>query len=162
MAKIRPGTPDDAAGILEIHKSAIMSLGRTAYSDAECESWAADLRPQRYVEAMTDGERYLLAETEGSPRAFCSFKDNEVIGLYVHFDVSRRGVGSVLLAEAEARIAAGGHSHVRLTAALSALSFYRAHGYEVVARKRWKTRGGLEIEVCDMTKTLDPTLSAAS
>ena len=101
------------------------------------------------------GESFLVAEDAIDLIGFCSFKGNEVIGLYVAPRVALKGFGSALLAQAEAVIVAGGATEVRLVAALSSLAFYRKRGYREVRRKPWKTRGGLVIEVWDMLKSFD-------
>lgn len=150
---IRPGIESDAASLLEIHRRAILMLGRSAYSEAECASWAAGLTPEGYVRGMTtNGETFLVAEDDEGLCGFCSFKNDELVGLYVHPRMSRRGVGSMLLARAEAALSASGCDSLRIEAALSAIQFYQARGYRIVRRRRTSTRGGLEVEVCDLEK----------
>ena len=142
---IRAATPADATAILQVHRESILVLGLEAYSLAEVESWAAGLVPERYVEAMNDGgETFIVAVAAGWRLVgFCSFKDDEVKGLYVAPEWARRGVGSALLRQAEATIAAAGHRLIRIVASLSGQAFYEHHGYRVVDRHDWKTRGGL-------------------
>ena len=89
---------------------------------------------------------------------FCSFKDDELKGLSVAPDWARRGVGSALLRQAEAAIAAAGHRRIRLDASLSGQAFYEHHGYRVVVRHDWKTRGGLVIGALAMEKALPAAL----
>jgi len=151
---IRRGTPDDALAILRIHRHSILSLGIAAYGLAEVESWAAGLVPERYVEAMNEGgETFIVAvAADGDVAGFCSFREDEVKGLYVAPTAARRGVGSALLRQAEAAIAAAGHG--RIGAALSGQAFYERRGYRVVERRGWKTRGGLVIAALAMEKML--------
>ena len=154
--RFRPGTSDDAPAILRVHRDSILSRGLATYSLAEVESWAAGLVPEGYAKAMTDGgETFIVAiAADGVLAAFCSFKDDEVKGLYVAPSAARRGVGGALLRQAEAAIRAAGHGRIRLDAALSGQAFYERHGYRVTARRGAKTRGGLVIPVVDMEKTL--------
>jgi ribosomal protein S18 acetylase RimI-like enzyme len=152
---IRRGAPDDALAILRIHRHSILSLGIATYGLAEVESWAAGLVPERYVEAMEEGgETFIVAvAADGALAGFCSFKDDEVKGLYVAPTMACRGVGSALLRQAEAAIAAAGHARVRIGAALSGQAFYERHGYRVVERRGWKARGGLVIAALAIEKT---------
>jgi len=129
-----------------------------AYSLAEVERWAAGLVPERYVEAMNEGgETFIVAAAAGDLVGFCSFKDYEVRGLYVAPSAARRGVGSTMLRQAEAAIAAVGHRAVSASAPPSrARRSMSATGYRVVERRDWRTRGGLVIPVVDMEKMLSP------
>ncbi len=130
---------------MRVHRTSILILGREAYSLAEVESWAAGLAPERYVQAMGEGgETFIVAAAaDGTLAGFCSFKDDEVKGLYVAPEWARRGVGSALLRQAEATIAARGYRLIRIVASLSGQAFYERHGYRLLERRDWTSRGGL-------------------
>ncbi|MEM9009580.1 MAG: GNAT family N-acetyltransferase [Pseudomonadota bacterium] len=152
---IRAGRPADAAQLLAVHRASILALGPSAYSAAECESWAAGLVPEGYRKAMEDGETFFVADrSDGTLAGFCSYKADEIVGLYVHPEAARQGLGSGLMAQAERAIAAAGHPAIRIRAALSALPFYRSHGYQALGQRPWRTRGGLEITVADLIRPL--------
>ena len=154
--RIRHGTPDDSPAILRVHRDSILSLGIETYDLAEVESWAAGLVPERYVEAMNEGgETFIVAVADdGEIAGFCSFKGNEVKGLYVAPESARRGVGSALLRQAEGTISAGGHRLIRIVASLSGQAFYERHGYRLIERRDWKSRGGLVMAALAMEKAL--------
>lgn len=152
---IRTGNLNDVETIFDLHRRSILGLGRTSYTEAECKSWSAGLTPSQYENAMTHGgESYLVAEIEKTLVGFCSYKENEIIGLYVAPATSRRGVGTLLIRSAEADMATDPPVTITLNAALSASAFYRFHGYEETSARKWETRGGLEIDVCEMRKTV--------
>jgi GNAT superfamily N-acetyltransferase len=153
--RLRPGTPADGPALRDLHEASIRAHGISVYTPAEVDSWVGVLEPHRYGEAMTkEGEVFLVAEgADGALAGFCSYKADEVIGLYVAAGSGRQGIGSALLAAAEAAIAAGGHRRIRIGAALSAQTFYEAKGYRVVADRVWKSRGGLEMAALDMEKS---------
>ena len=152
---LRPGATGDGAAIMDVHRASILGLGEDFYSRDELESWAAGLRAERYGEAMASGETFLLAWADGDVLAgFATYKADEVIGFYIHPDWARLGLGKLLLARAEAAIAAAGHRTIRIGASLSGLPFYLAHGYRLVRRKPWTTRGGLVIETADLEKPI--------
>jgi GNAT superfamily N-acetyltransferase len=152
--QLRQGTPADGPALRDLHEASIRTFGISAYSAAEVESWVGVLEPHRYGEAMTnDGEVFVLAvAADGALAGFCSYKADEVIGLYVAPDRGRQGIGSILLAAAEAAIAAAGHHRIRIGASLSGRAFYEAKGYRVVADRVWKSRGGLDMAALDMEK----------
>lgn len=153
---VRPGRPDDGEDLLRVHRDAILQLGTAAYSEAETESWCADLVAEGYGRAMTEEGEIFLVAVDATDRVigFCSHRDDEIMALYVHPDRVRRGIASDLLRRAEAAIAAAGHERVRVTAALVARAFYECQGYRVAETRGWRSRGGLVIEVLDMTKAL--------
>lgn len=152
---IRPGVPADAPAIRRVHESSIRGLGPARYMAAEVESWVGVLTDQGYVDHMATGEIFLVAETPADGVvAFCSRQDDEVKALYVAPAWVGRGVGTALLALAEAAIAEAGHAKVRIGASLTGESFYTARGYVVVGRHLWTTRGGLAIASVDMERPL--------
>ncbi|MEM7446346.1 MAG: GNAT family N-acetyltransferase [Pseudomonadota bacterium] len=155
---LRKGLPTDGQALLKVHQAAILAATGRGYSQAELESWAYGLRSERYAEAMETGKETFLVATEGERWlfAFCSFHEDRVIGLYVAPDRARLGVGVALLTHAESAISADGHRSIRLEAALPAVPFYRANGFEIVAEREEKTRGGLVVRVCDMARAVKP------
>ncbi|HEY7689046.1 MAG TPA: GNAT family N-acetyltransferase [Dongiaceae bacterium] len=151
---LRAGTPEDGIAIRDLHEASIRAYGISAYSAEEVESWVGVLEHHRYGEAMTrEGEIFLLAvATDGALAGFCSYKADEVVGLYVAPGLGRQGIGTALLAAAECAIVGNGHTKVRIGAALSARAFYEAKGYRVVADRVWKSRGGLDMAALVMEK----------
>ena len=148
--------PGDAPFIQRVHDESIRGTRPGLYSRAELESWAAGLNAERYIWAMNfNGERYLLAEVEaegGRLAGFCSWRPDQVVGLYIHPAWAGRGVASVLMDHGEAAIIAEGARRILLSASAIALPFYEGRGYRVMRRRDWKTRGGLVIEAFDMEK----------
>ena len=152
--RLRRGGPNDGAAILAVHRASILDVAGEPYTKAELQSWAAGLHPGGYGDAMVGGESYLLACSQaGSLAGFVSHRGDEVFGLYIHPAWARCGLGRVLLERAEAAIVDAGHRTIRIGASLCALPFYRTHGYRLVRRKPWKTRGGLVIVVADLEKS---------
>ena len=118
---IRAGVPEDGGALLKVHRRSILTLGRAGYTEKETRSWAAKLVPEGYGEAMTEGgETFeVVLDPGGDVIAFCSRKDEEVMGLYVDPSWVRRGIGTALLARAEAAIQAAGHRRVLIGASLT-------------------------------------------
>jgi RimJ/RimL family protein N-acetyltransferase/GNAT superfamily N-acetyltransferase len=140
---LRDGRPDDGAAILRVHRRAILALARADYTEKETRSWAAKLVPEGYGKAMTEGgEIFEVAFDEaGRVIAFCSRREDEVVALFVDPDWARQGLGSVLLRRAEAAIAAAGHRRARIGASRTGQRFYESHGYRLVERRGWQSRG---------------------
>ena len=153
---IRAGTPADAEAIWRVHRRSILELGRAVYSQAEVESWAHGLVPERYAKNMAERKEafYVAVDPAGSVIGFCSFVNDEIRGLYVDPTVARCGAGGALLRKAEADLLAAGHSRIWLQASRAGQPFYESKGYEAVEEYPWQSRGGLEIMVKRMEKTL--------
>lgn len=77
----RPVAPDDGQALCDVHRAAMLTLGRHAYSQAELESWAYGITLESDLKAM----------------ALC-----------VHPDAAGVGLGWRLMQRAEARIASSG------------------------------------------------------
>ena len=153
---IRTGTPADAEAIWRVHRRSILELGREFYSQAEVESWAHGLVADRYARNMSEGDEtfFVAVDSANAVIGFCSFHEDEIRGLYVDPSAARSGIGGALLRRAEAEILTAGQSRAWLQASRSGQPFYKSRGYEAVAEHPWKSRGGLEIMVQRMEKTL--------
>lgn len=148
----RTGHIEDAAEILTVHTASILQLGRNAYNDEECASWAHGLQPNGYKAAMEKGECFIVAICKDELIAFGSYQDNEIVALFVHPDFARLGVGSKLLEMMETEIFAQNTDQITLGAAMSAVSFYEYHDYTVERHEPWNTRGGQILDSCYMYK----------
>ncbi|MBK8160994.1 MAG: GNAT family N-acetyltransferase [Rhodospirillaceae bacterium] len=147
---------DDAPAIHHVHESSILELGSRSYTLEEARSWAAGLSPDFYIRCIKEeGETFLVAAGEyGIVCAFASYHGDELTGLYVSPNSEGRGLGSALLQRAEQEMQSRGAERVQIKASRSGRKFYESKGYERVGTHQWKTRGGLEIEMIDMTKAL--------
>lgn len=154
--RIRRGRPDDGADIMRVHRRSILLLGRSHYTVAETESWAAGLDPEHYGNVMTRGDEIfdVAVDEDDLVVAFCSRCGSEISALYVDPDWAGHGVGSLLLRRAEAGIALEGHKTLMVKASRNGRPFYEKHGYRVVGVEQWKTRGGLEVDRVEMRKSV--------
>ena len=156
--RLRQATPGDAPFIQRVHEESIRGSPGNIYSRAELESWAGGLKAERYVWAMNHGgETFLVADVvngSGALAGFCSYDSSRIDGLYIHPEWTGRGLASAMLGRAEAAIRASGARCIYIGASLIARPLYEKHGYAVVCRRGWKTRGGLVMEAFDMEKEI--------
>jgi putative acetyltransferase len=152
---LRPGQPTDAEALLAIHRRAILITGAHAYGPTLARSWAHGLSPDGYRRAMGEGgEQFVVAEMDGRLEGFCSYRQAEVMGLFVDPGAHGGGIGSALLRHAERAIEAEGGRTVQVNASLLGLPFYVRRGYVYVREFESTTRGGLLMRVVDMEKAL--------
>lgn len=95
------------------------------------------------------GAECVVAETDGAIIGFCLTAHERASGYIITIDVlaeyRRQGVGSMLLAEVERRLAARGVREVALETAtdnVSAIAFWQKHGYRTRGVKRGYYPGG--------------------
>jgi putative acetyltransferase len=154
--RLRRGTPGDAPAIQRVHEESIRGAPLGRYSRAELESWAYGLKARRYVHAMDRlGETFLVADIlarGGDLAGFCSYVDNQVVGLYIHPGWMGQGLAGIMMDHAEAAIVATGARVIAISASEIARPIYEKRGYVVWRRRPWRTRGGLVIDAFDMEK----------
>ncbi len=160
---LRPFEPADGAALRDLHRRAILASPPEAYGAEERESWAAGLTAEGYAVATAGGERIEVAlAPDGAPVGFCGWRtgfgaapeDAEIVGLYVAPERQGSGIGRRLLDSAEAALRAAGARRAVATVSLPAEGFYARAGYRVLATGFYRTRGGVEIAVRRMAKTL--------
>lgn len=95
------------------------------------------------------GAECVVAETDDAIIGFCLTAHERASGYIITIDVlaeyRRQGVGSMLLAEVERRLAARGVREVALETAtdnVSAIAFWQKHGYRTRGVKRGYYPGG--------------------
>ena len=112
---IRAAAPADTEAIARVHRRAILVLGRSHYTEEEVASWAGNLDANFYDRVF---ERSLLFEVAvsaaGEVVAIGAARPGEVSLLYTDPDWAGRGIGSALLARAEAAVRAQGPEILRV------------------------------------------------
>jgi GNAT superfamily N-acetyltransferase len=156
----RPARPEDGPQLLSLHRRAILGeAARTCPLDAAL-SWACGLTARGYAGAMARGEHIEIAAIDGRIVGFCAVRGEEITGLYVDPELTRRGVGARLAGRALQRIGAAGHARARVASALGAEPFYAAMGFRKTGERLEATRGGLAIPVVEMEQPLTLARSA--
>ena len=150
---IRAATPADTDAIARVHRRAILVLGRSHYTEAEVASWAGNLDPNFYARVFARSLLFEVAvSAAGEVVAIGGARPGEVSLLYTDPDWVRQGIGSALLARAEAAIRAEGAELLRVESSLTAEGFYKRHGYTRQRIYGHRTRGGLVLAAVTMIK----------
>lgn len=153
---VRPATALDAPTIARVHVAAIRDLNSPFYTPEQIAAWSSDKQPERYVQALEDGEFMVVAELpEGDIVGFGSSMGDEIRAVYVDPGHARLGIGSRLLDALESEARSRGESSLRLDSSLGAVAFYTAHGYVARERVLHRLRGGCQLECVPMTKAIN-------
>lgn len=154
---LRPLREGDDAALLAIHIGAIMAVSDDFYDLPMRQSWAHGLTEEGYGRARAAGEVFTVAvDGDDRPIGFCGRGPIQIQGLYVVGGLQGRGVGSALLAHGEGELITLGVTTSRLTSSLSAVEFYRAHGYRLTGHGSDVSRGGLLMAHAYLEKPLLP------
>ena len=146
----RPARPEDGPQLLSLHRRAILTDGVSAYPLEAALSWAHGLTARGYAGAMAAGEQIEVAVIDARVVGFCGVEDDEIKGLYVDPEFTRRGIAARLTSRALQSIRSAGHARARVAAALSGEPFYAAMGFSRTGERLHATRGGLPIRVLEM------------
>ena len=125
--QIRRGAAADEGALAQIRRSAIRALAVPALSPEQAEAWAMSAAADRIGRALREHEVWVAVDEAAI--GWVEIDGDRVAALYVAPPFARHGVGSALLACAEAVVRRSGYSTVRLSASANALAFYVRRGY---------------------------------
>lgn len=160
--EIRRAEPSDIDEIALAHRDSIQSIGPAFYSPEVVEHWQEAVTGGLYLKAMEAGEVFFIAvgDTDGS-RAVLGFASDYCIdgpkhgtSVYVRGRAARRGIGSALLASAEAHAVSNGATSVEIEASLAGVAFYKANGFVERGRGETCLTTGRSMECVFMRKDL--------
>ena len=148
---IRPVAPEEFPRLLEIQINCIHDLTET-YSTEEINSWVGYLEHQG-AERYASFENRVFIDEDERIASFVSWSQNEsentaaIECLYTLKEYRGKGIGKLLLAEAEREIPRSAPIAVRST--LNARSFYEQQGYHYVQDAT--SRAGFKIALLEKT-----------
>lgn len=147
---VRPAGAADGEAIAAAHIDSIRTLGAQAYSEDVVADWGAPRTGERYRDAMSRGVLFFVAVpasggNAGSVLGFSSYAvegDMHRTAVYVRAHAARQGVGRALFGAVEGAARESGAPVLTIEAALGAIPFWTAMGFESVAPTDHVTRGG--------------------
>jgi putative acetyltransferase len=125
--QIRRAEATDEETLAHIRRSAILVLAVPAMSVKQAEKWALQVAPDRMARAIREHDVWVAVA--GTAIGWVEVDQDRVAGLYVAPSCAGRGVGTALLARAEASICSAGYTTARLESSQNALAFYLRRGY---------------------------------
>jgi putative acetyltransferase len=162
--RTRRAMPSDADAIAMAHRDSIRSLGPAYYPPEVVDAWQDGLAGSVYVRAMAAGEVFFVATgvIDGEDTVLGFASDYAIEGtrhgtsVYVRGIAARRGIGSALLALAEAHALERGATSVEVEASLAGVEFYAANGFVELGRGVTSLMSGRTIASVFMRKDLLP------
>src|SRR5262245_33304393 len=125
--QIRRAEAADEDALASMRRRAILALAVPAMSMEQAEKWATRAAADRIARAIREHDVWVALDEAAI--GWVEVDRDRVAALYALPSSSRRGVGSVLLARAEAAIRSSGYVIARLESSPNALDFYIGRGY---------------------------------
>jgi putative acetyltransferase len=144
---------------LEVHRAAVRQTASADYAPAVIEAWAPEPISDgdvRQVSANEDDEIRLVAELDGAIVGIGAvvLAMGELRACYVAPTAARSGVGAAIVREIERIAIRHGVTRLELDASLTAVPFYLALGYALIARREHMLSTGQLMESVRMEKSL--------
>jgi HAD superfamily hydrolase (TIGR01509 family) len=151
--RVRAALPEEAAEIAGLLRRSIIELCVADHGNRPetLAAWLENKTPEAVQGWLaTPGQRLIVAELDGRLAGVAAARaDGSILLNYVSPDFTRRGVGSVLLADLEAWARTRGATKARLESTTTARAFYNARGYREIGPPTHRQGGGFP-----MTKPL--------
>ena len=137
--EMRAATPDDARAVEDYHDRCFRKTYSSQLLAGEFDAPGREGTQQQLHEWFQPDSEFgtRLAIIDSTPIGHFTVRGNQLVHLFVDPDHQGMGLGSRLLAQGEAMIAANGHSDFELHARvenLAAITFYKARGWTVTDR----------------------------
>jgi putative acetyltransferase len=150
---------EDARAFLAVHRAAVRGIAAKDYPLAVIDAWAPMPVTEDAIEqvrANPEKDYRLIAVIEDRVVGIgaAAFEIAELRACYVTPDAGRKGVGSALVKEIERAAREQGVPHLELDSSVTAESFYRTAGYEVIERGEHVLRTGQRMACVKMRKEL--------
>ena len=150
---LRPYLATDTPVLAAIFAAAITELTGDEYSEEQQEAWAAVAEDEEFGRRLA-ADLTLIATMQNSAVGFASLRGKDHIRmLYVHPNVARQGVASMLVDALEKLAGGRGAEKLTVDASDSAAEFFRKRGY-VAQQRNSITINGEWLANTTMQKTL--------
>lgn len=167
MVDVRAAESADAEAMLRIHTDALRHYGADSYDEEELRYLApTDAKPMDVREHVFGEDRYAaVAEDDGEVIGFGGVRlgDGSLLGVFVDPEYGGTGVGAEIIENVEFHAREAGHKTLTVFAALNAVGFYEACGFDRIGRCNANgaegpvgtyDSGNLELPAMEMRKEL--------
>ncbi|MEM1166810.1 MAG: GNAT family N-acetyltransferase [Planctomycetota bacterium] len=161
---VRRATPADAPTILQVHGDSVRGLGAPYYHAEVSDRWAKAPTPEQiepFQRAIASEEEVMHVAIVGDRVAGYSSlmpdpqtDDENLVGMYIHPSVARRGAATALLCALESHAHHLGITRLSLRSSIVAEPFYLAKGYRVTGRSEITGTPGAQLDFVRMEKDI--------
>ena len=160
---IRQAIRNEWPDVLRIHRRAIHEIAAADYPIEVLRAWGPAIKDDdlprmldEFDEKLDHDQIVIVAEVNDCLAGFGEVvpQRNELLAIYVNPDFVRRGVGSAIIRELERLAREKNMTHLNLDASITAVPFYKAHGYYSLGRGVHNFRNGNKMDCVKMKKDL--------
>ncbi len=153
---IRPATPEDGAGIVEIRHNAIQNVPAAYYDQFALDEWSESSEGsiQRLLSNSADIRIVAVINSEIVGYGELVTKENLLGACYVLPSAAGKGVGRAIVAELERIAREHGITYLQLDSSLNAERFYLCCGYRITERGKHIMPSGSVMDCVKMHKDL--------
>ena len=150
---------DEWPAVLAIHRRAIHEIAAADYPLEVLTAWGPPIvesQVDKFDAKLMRGQIVIVAEVDGVLAGFGELapEKNLLVAVYVNPDYSRQGVGTELLHELERLARRKQLSFLQMGASLTAVPFYKAHGFQTLGPDVHVLRSGERMDCVRMRKEL--------
>lgn len=159
MIRVRRMNSEDTAALHHIHTEAVQQVCAAMVDLNAVAAWLHGRTPEGYLRAADeDGETFLVAFKEPDQLVgFASWREEELVSLFVDPQFHGRGIGRKLFAACEKDAEKSGYAILRLNSTLNAQSYYEAIGFRPI-RMGYHEKRGQRIPHVEMVRGTQPTV----
>jgi putative acetyltransferase len=127
----------DVEALADLYREAVLALGPQVYTAEQVHAWARSTEDrERFAHYILDAETWIDEGDGGVPRGFCGIAVHDGVGevhsLYVRSALTRRGLGSDLLAHALEHARATGAARFEAWATPFSMPVFERAGFMLV------------------------------
>ncbi len=138
---LRPATPGDLPEITAIFRDTIQTVNAKDYSPEQIRIWASGAEnTEKWLERIKT-HYFLVAEEAHTIMGWAYLSNgNYFDGLYIHKAHQGKGIASLFLHHFEAKAKGTGYVSMHSDVSLTALPFFKKHGYTVIKKQQKKVK----------------------
>jgi putative acetyltransferase len=139
---VRPYRPEDFAAVLRLFQRSVRELASRDYTPEQISAWAPDSPDVAQWSKRLSNQSVFVCEDQNQIAGFASVdRDGHLDLLYVHPDVQRQGVASVLCAHIIQWATAHNLDRLFTEASVTARPFFESRGFNVVSSQIVQAHG---------------------
>ena len=138
--RIRRLAENDIPQMRELFRSTVLCVNSRDYTDEECKDWAScGDSTEHWKDLLSENDYFAALDGVGNIIGFSSMNaGGHLHSLFVHRDWQGKGVGTMLLSEAERLAMEYGAGKITSEVSITARPFFEKHGYKVVKEQKAK------------------------